>query len=423
MGNIDSKILTFYRGQENIIVKEKENYSESLFKDQYTHALLQIHQLVSERKDNVPSILAFCGDRGEGKTSCMETVKTMLATLNNEQPQNTDSPIEKFMKESVINHDTTETLQERCESFNKIRFKVLDTIDPAFFDKDHNVVELVLGMMYHEIMKGDIIEDDSKRRELLEKFHDAKLCLTQQKKDKIELYDPIDELNWLSGGLALKETFQDLCTSFLKYSLKTENDNEQNYLVIAIDDIDLNISGAYEMAEQIRKYLCAENCIVLISLNIEQFIEVVSNSIGSQFKTNEYLGAIEMAQKYATKLIPMEYRIMMPKPYDFCDRPFRYVIKDGEECKDGEDERNFASVKESIVKLIYDKTRFLFYNNKGSVSPIVPNNLRSLRHLLGMLISMPDFYSNEKTRNNKEDFKSYFYQVWTRQLTKEDRKK
>ena len=423
MGNIDSKILTFYRGQENIIVKEKENYSESLFKDQYTHALLQIHQLVSERKDNVPSILAFCGDRGEGKTSCMETVKTMLATLNNEQPQNTDSPIEKFMKESVINHDTTETLQERCESFNKIRFKVLDTIDPAFFDKDHNVVELVLGMMYHEIMKGDIIEDDSKRRELLEKFHDAKLCLTQQKKDKIELYDPIDELNWLSGGLALKETFQDLCTSFLKCSIKTENDNEQNYLVIAIDDIDLNISGAYEMAEQIRKYLCAENCIVLISLNIEQFIEVVSNSIGSQFKTNEYLGAIEMAQKYATKLIPMEYRIMMPKPYDFCDRPFRYVIKDGEECKDGEDERNFASVKESIVKLIYDKTRFLFYNNKGSVSPIVPNNLRSLRHLLGMLISMPDFYSNEKTRNNKEDFKSYFYQVWTRQLTKEDRKK
>lgn len=423
MGNIDSKILTFYRGQEDIVVNEKENYSESLFKDQYTHALLQIHQLVSKRKDNVPSILAFCGDRGEGKTSCMETVKTMLATLNNEQPQNTDSPIEKFMKESVINHETAETLQDRCESFNKIRFKVLDTIDPAFFDKDHNVVELVLGMMYHEIMKGDIIEDDSKRRGLLEKFHDAKLCLTQQKKDKIELYDPIDELNWLSGGLALKETFQDLCTAFLKCSLKTENANEHNYLVIAIDDIDLNISGAYEMAEQIRKYLCAENCIVLISLNIEQFIEVVSNSIGSQFKTNDYLGAIEMAQKYATKLIPMEYRIMMPKPYDFCDRPFRYVIKDGEECKDGEDERNFASVKESIVKLIYDKTRFLFYNNKGSVSPIVPNNLRSLRHLLGMLISMPDFYSNEKSRNNKEDFKSYFYQVWTRQLTKEDRKR
>ena len=116
MGNIDSKILTFYRGQEDIVVNEKENYSESLFKDQYTHALLQIHQLVSKRKDNVPSILAFCGDRGEGKTSCMETVKTMLDTLNNEQPQNTDLPIEKFMKESVISNVQKITSAENLRS-------------------------------------------------------------------------------------------------------------------------------------------------------------------------------------------------------------------------------------------------------------------------------------------------------------------
>lgn len=416
MENINSKILTFLRGQEDMVVKETENYSESLFKDQYTHALLQIHQLVSKKNGNVPSIIAFCGDRGEGKTSCMETVKTMLAALNTEQDKETKAPIEKFMEESVVNQETHETLLDRCNSFKETKFKVLETIDPAFFDKDHNVVELVLGMMYHEIMKSDGVEDDEVRRELLGKFHDAKLCLTQQKKDKVELYDPIDELNWLSGGLTLREKFQELCTAFLKYSVDSKNNNEQRFLVIPIDDIDLNISGAYEMAEQIRKFLCAENCIVLISLNIEQFIEVVSNSIDSQFNTKEYLGAMEMSQKYATKLIPMEYRIMMPKPYDFCDRPFKYVIRDG-------DEKIYTSVKESVVRLIYDKTRFLFYNNKGSVSPIVPNNLRSLRHLIGMLASMPDFYSNEKTRNNKEDFKSYFYQVWTRQLTKEDRNK
>lgn len=40
----ENNILTFYRGQEDIVVKEKANYAESLFKDQYTHALLQIHQ-------------------------------------------------------------------------------------------------------------------------------------------------------------------------------------------------------------------------------------------------------------------------------------------------------------------------------------------------------------------------------------------
>lgn len=413
----ENNILTFYRGQEDIVVNEKANYMESLFKDQYTHALLQIHQLISKQKEGVPSILAFCGDRGEGKTSCMETVKTMLASMNRSDNNSTKSAVDTFMQKCVVNRSASETLEARCKNFANIKFKVLDTIDPAFFDKDHNVIELVLGMMYREIKKqgneDDVNHED--RKELLNKFHDAKLCLTQLNKGK-DLYDPIDELEWLSGGLALKDKFQDLCNTYLEYSFKKSDKEEKHFLVISIDDIDLNINGAYEMAEQIRKYLCTNNCIILMSLNIDQFIEVVSNYISKQVAPQEYLGATEMAQKYATKLIPMEYRIMMPKPYDFCNRPFRYSISENEE-------KTYTSVKESIVRLIYDKTRFLFYNNKGSVSPIVPNNLRSLRHLIGMLVSMPDFYSNKETLNNKEDFKSYFFQVWTRQLSKDDREK
>lgn len=413
----ENNILTFYRGQEDIVVNEKANYMESLFKDQYTHALLQIHQLVSKQKEGVPSILAFCGDRGEGKTSCMETIKTMLASMNSIDNNDIKTAVGNFMQNCIVNQAVHETLEVKCKNFANTKFKVLDTIDPAFFDKDHNVIELVLGMMYREI-KRQVNEDDvnhEDRKELLNKFHDAKLCLTQLNKGK-DLYDPIDELEWLSGGLALKDKFQDLCDTYLEYSFKKSDKEEKHFLVISIDDIDLNINGAYEMAEQIRKYLCTNNCIILMSLNIDQFIEVVSNYISKQVAPQEYLGATEMAQKYATKLIPMEYRIMMPKPYDFCNRPFRYAISENEE-------KTYTSVKESVVRLIYDKTRFLFYNNKGSVSPIVPNNLRSLRHLIGMLVSMPDFYSNKETSNNKEDFKSYFFQVWTRQLSKDDREK
>lgn len=413
----ENNILTFYRGQEDVVVNEKDNYIESLFKDQYTHALLQIHQLVSKQKEGVPSILAFCGDRGEGKTSCMETVKTMLASINSLDDNKTKTAVNSFMQKCIVNQAAHETLDEKCKYFGKTKFKVLDTIDPAFFDKDHNVIELVLGMMYRDLKKqnkeNDEIHED--RKNLLNKFHDAKLCLTQINKGN-DLYDPIDELEWLSGGMALKEKFQDLCDTYLEYTFKNSNKEESHFLVISIDDIDLNIDGAYEMAEQIRKYLCTNNCIILMSLNIDQFIDVVSNYISKLVAPQEYLGATEMAQKYATKLIPMEYRIMMPKPYDFCNRPFRYAISENEE-------KTYTSVKESVVRLIYDKTRFLFYNNKGSVSPIVPNNLRSLRHLIGMLVSMPDFYSNKETLNNKEDFKSYFFQVWTRQLSKEDREK
>lgn len=90
----ENNILTFYRGQEDIVVNEKANYTESLFKDQYTHALLQIHQLTSKKKDGVPSILAFCGDRGEGKTSCMETIKTMLANINGKEDEHVKTAID-----------------------------------------------------------------------------------------------------------------------------------------------------------------------------------------------------------------------------------------------------------------------------------------------------------------------------------------
>lgn len=74
----ENNILTFYRGQEDIVVNEKANYAESLFKDQYTHALLQIHQLTSKKKDGVPSILAFVVTEGKEKRLVWKPSKLCL---------------------------------------------------------------------------------------------------------------------------------------------------------------------------------------------------------------------------------------------------------------------------------------------------------------------------------------------------------
>ena len=103
-------------------------------------------------------------------------------------------------------------------------------------------------------------------------------------------------------------------------------------------------------------------------------------------------------------------------------------------------------------------TRYLFYNSKGAVSPIVPNNLRSLRHLIGMLYDMKDVYKAEEPEignegeqdqgannapepaevsfdniienrpdidkavleSNKRLFKNYFYNTWVKQLSVEN---
>ena len=61
--------IKFYQGEEDVVVIEKKDYGLSIFKEQYTQAVLQLEKLVASPKENIPSILAFCGDRGEGKSS------------------------------------------------------------------------------------------------------------------------------------------------------------------------------------------------------------------------------------------------------------------------------------------------------------------------------------------------------------------
>ena len=77
--------IRFYRGQEDVVVVEKSDLGQSIFREQYVLALQQIEKMVSTPKDNIPSILAFCGDRGEGKSSCMESVLNMLKNKNDAQ--------------------------------------------------------------------------------------------------------------------------------------------------------------------------------------------------------------------------------------------------------------------------------------------------------------------------------------------------
>lgn len=394
--------IKFIRGQEDVVVVEEKDYAQSIFKEQYVNALHQLDLLAEKPKDKIPSIVAFCGDRGEGKTSCMETVIHMLANKSDEH-------VRAFWGQDY-SHLTAS------------KFELLKTIDPAFFDDKHNVLELVLGQMYINYeekrnRKFKEMDNTAKRKasrndgvELQTSFHDAKWCLTQMDKKLQAGYDPIEELDSLSAGMSLREKVSELIDAYLEYMVEGY-EKDKTFLTISIDDLDLNVSEAYTMAEQIRKYLVGKHCIILMSLKVEQLIEVIANYLNSRTAPEKSLDTPAMAAKYLTKLIPMSNRVMMPKVYDLCDKAL-VVLKDN----NGEIEKDFNSVKEAVVQLIYMKTRYLFYNSKGSVSPIVPNNLRSLRHLLGMLLNMNDFERNTVSMANKNAFKAYFYHTWIRQL-------
>lgn len=407
--------IKFYQGEEDGVVVEEKDYGQSIFREQYTQALLLLEKIVANPKDKVPSIIAFCGDRGEGKSSCMETVIRMMKGM-------TDPSVENFLNETVIQHEGNDevTLKVRCGQLQHVEFEILEVIDPAFFDEKHNVLELVLGQMFSNFSKY-LKEHPNCRKERKEEinklqtcFHDAKWCQNQIWKSIKDGYDPIEELDVLSAGTQLRAKMDKLVEEYLKFFHTgdcQENNEKQRFLVVSIDDLDLNVGEAYVMAEQIRKYLIGPHCILLMSLKVDQLIEVIANYLNKQTAPNKSLDTPAMAAKYLTKLIPMENRVIMPKVYDLCDAHLK-VYKDKADLEPLE----FNSIKEAVVQLIYNKTRFLFYNSKGGVSPIVPNNLRSLRHLLGMLLNMPKFEGNDNSVANKHAFKAYFYQTWVHQM-------
>lgn len=373
--------IRFFKGEENGTIIENDGYEYSIFTEQYTKAFKLITDLLNHPSENTPNIVAFCGERGEGKTSCMLSVREQL--------------VNRFPDKS---------------------FYKLTIIDPAFFDEEHNVIQLMLGQMYRDFEKSynTVDRDDlakmKKIEGLAQSFQRAKYCLSQLKQPRERIYDPIEDLNSLAAAEDLKESIRNLIKNFLHF-------HNKNVFVISIDDIDLNINGAYEMAEQIRKYLLSEQCLLMLSLNVDQLIDVISNYLQKKAANQAIFDSDNMALMYVTKLIPVGNRIVMPKVYDICNKQLN--IYDSHQDKHP---KQYNSIKEAITHLIYIKTRYLFYNSKGGVSPIVPNNLRSLRHLLGMLISMKDFEDNKNSEENKHVFKAYFFQNWIHQLKKEDQK-
>ena len=393
------QVFRYFKGEENLVVVERNNYEESLFREQYIQALKQVTDHVEHPKDDVPNLIAFCGDRGEGKTSCMMTVSHIISNIQ---------------KETLFNE--IKALGIDVNKIKEAAFTSIPIIDPAFFDKEHNIIELLLGHLYKNFKEWSKVEENQKQygstKEVAQLFQKTKTCLMHIEQAKVTMYDPLDELEVLSAGVELSECISKLIERYLGLIGKKK-------LLICIDDIDLNMSRAYRMCEEIRKYLNNRHCLILMSVKIDQLIEAIENDIHKEADYPIGIDFSGMASKYVAKLIPVSVRVNMPQAYDLCD--YKLEVYDGGRT---DSQLIFAShsVKNGVVRKIFATSRLLFYNSKGSVSPIVPNNLRNLSQLLSLLFSMTDVDEvddneiAEVLEKNKHLFKAYFYKTWVKQL-------
>lgn len=211
-------------------------------------------EFIADDIDYNNNIFSFVGGRGTGKTSCMISVASML--------QDEKGKIDR----------------KEYPNIEKIKFTTIDLIDPAYFDKSHNLMSLFLAKLYKKFMQ--VVEKDEKgqmtrseKQHFFQCYRDAHSQLHrlyhERDKEAFSDEDLMEYVEEVSASVKLKRTIQDLVDSYLKCT-----HHNDTILILRVDDVDMDFDHASEMVETMRKYFVQPNLLVFVSCDIEQLEKI-----------------------------------------------------------------------------------------------------------------------------------------------------
>lgn len=420
----NEKILTVIKGQEfKLSLKDKIEIND-IFYDQYLEAAAMLENIMANEENDKQldwkkaetenNIIAFCGERGEGKSSAMFTF--INAVVN-----------KKEQKES--------TIFAQCENVKNTVFSEPIVIDPSAFDNVHNVLDIIIASIYQKFSdKYDVSPerfDNYRREQLLNEFQkvykDISL-LNDPAKMLEEEYDyegSIEKISKMGESLRLRRDLSNLVKLYLDYMMPEDSRNQytSKKLLIAIDDLDMCNANAYKMAEQIRKYLIIPDIVIVMALKVEQLQLCVqeenfknySNVLKNQEKiAGAILDVEDMAERYIAKLIPKSRRIYLPNVRYIENAKISYQKKKDQK-KNGEiiyEDKMTNSLNASLMDLIYMKTGMRFLLNEEKMNWLQPDNLRDTVNLIILLGDMKVPENDSEYLENIEKFTEYFEKEW-----------
>lgn len=427
----DFRTIHFKIGEESRpIVENFDHFQHSIFKEQYLNAFSEIETYLARvrsqsKNDNIlnlsnqvetdneylNNLFAFVGERGTGKTSCMMSIANML--------------ISKGSGQGNAIFDSYPQIREHS-------FQTINLVDPSYFDHSHNIISIVVAKLFKHFNQASrqmplapqTLESQRALIDCFSRTQEHMQCLLGSPSN-----DACDDLNQLvrfSASVDLKESLRELIEQYLNYFKRNET---PQMLLLMVDDIDLNTQAGTTMAEQIRKYLILPNVIILFSIKLTQLGRLKWQELAGAY--NELLerhqiattAISEMVERYLTKLIPYGHRIFMPDFETYSTAPL--IIEGANDSL--LTEKAYPSIRQAVLELIFQKTRYLFYNSEQHTSYIVPRNLRELRTIINMLWGMADFlvypfeHIDDQDRKeiarlqsyNKAQFRKYVFDTWT----------
>lgn len=290
-------IIEIVRGSENTPKTMSFRNEEELFYEEFLQASEALAEILNttveyNRRDKARrnitlyenNVIAFCGKRGQGKTSLM---RSFTDTLDDEDH-------EAFKKN--ISHS--------FEQIRNTKFFVLPLIDPTVLTESDSILNVILSRLFKKVqLKEDRIGNVVKGRELMEHFQRCMddIAAIHGKKDGIAVFDNLDQLERMGDSSDIVEHFHELIKNILCY---VQMDPSKDHVVIPLDDTDLQFELAYDILEDIRKYLTIPNVVVVMATNLEQLQRIVQNRYSKYFKDGE--GGIpfrDMANKYGSSCI------------------------------------------------------------------------------------------------------------------------
>ena len=386
-------------------VKNEKSIKEDFFYGVYCQAYREAQKIIiesdnteKELQETTNNIIAFCGERGQGKSSAMLSFSKLLKSSN-----------EKAVIKSFENF---------YDNYSDYEFKVLDRMDPTEFENCHSILSVIISRIFNEFqkeLKQNQI-DISKKNELLELFQqcykDIDVIKDANSFDKLNYgyEDDLEELSMLSDSANIKTTFSDMVNKFLDFVCAKKN----HFLVIQIDDTDLNVSKAYEIVEDVRKYFMIPNVIILMAVNPKLLINAIEQSFQSNFKLLMDKGVVNiehthsMALKYTNKLIPGSRRINLPtisKNSSPLDESIELRYSDKSDAPSENKTYNISGdIQDIVLRLIYEKTGIILIKRNEDLHPIISKNTRALANFLSILNDLSDLNSG----NLSEDFNDMF---------------
>ena len=379
-GDSGSVVITrAYRGE---VCEKKSVFDQSLFRRVYKRAYrilqeqvnLQVPQKVEqELEENTDNVIVFMGRRGTGKSSAMKSFMNSL------------------LENNKIDDESDEYKIRLKNSNKKVRFISVDSIDASLLEREEDIFEAILAKLFNQFLKDNENDNSIKydSKELFNKFSSIyKKHLNIKQRNDSDVYSAevaISNLRDLARSVDIKQEFEELIEQYIQ--VKSHSESEYNgyelyetFLVISIDDIDMNVQAGFEILEKIQRYLKVKRLIVLLAVNHEQmklccqkhFGDIISSKRGIN-NLNYYIN--ELADQYMEKAIPSYSRVYLPslKKMDYDKNNMVKIC-------DNKDETKQYSVKEAMFFEAWQKTG-VRYDTEGKKRHFLePESLRELNN-------------------------------------------